>query len=256
MRPFIKFLVVLVLAVVGIMTIISVPQKKANSSNRTPVRYGDSENLLDQKLRNVAQQALDAINSTRTLTASHKLAGKGQHVFNNNLLKFHRKVLQDLLRDVGGYEQLNNLLQDLVIPLSKAQRDAIGKTMVVDFSSDEFYVDYNEDLYGEYARQLRMAVVAYLKAHTSVYENERNGAKENFQRVQFIANQIVKHDVYVDPMARDRWLQENKNRLQQYNNIREALMNMIQNILEVFKKMSENIKGFRERNNWNGDSDF
>ncbi|XP_048037481.1 uncharacterized protein LOC125262708 [Megalobrama amblycephala] len=172
-------------------------------------------NFERNQLQNAAQQALDAIGSTRRATASHELADRGQHVFNNNLLKFPRSVLEDLLKDVGGYEQLNNLIEDLK-PLSQTQQDAISNKMVAHFSQDELYVDYNAALYGEYVRQLRQALVEYLKAYTSDNGDNRRGIHEIRQQVRNIASEMANHDVYVDPMARNRWLLQNQDRAQVY----------------------------------------
>ncbi|XP_051763648.1 uncharacterized protein LOC127519991 isoform X2 [Ctenopharyngodon idella] len=202
------------------------------------------------QLQNAAQQALQAIGSTRTPTASNKLANRGQHVFNNNLLKFHRSVLQDLLKDVGGYEELNNLIEGLM-PLSQTQQNAISTTMVVHFSSNNEYVDYNAVVYGEYVGMLREALVAYLKACTSNNQGDKYKIQEKRSQVEFIANEMVNRNVFVDPMACDRWLKENQNGVQQFNDIRAALKNMIQNILKDFKEVSKKIKGFREKNNCN-----
>lgn len=100
-----------------------------NNGSQTCVK----KDSVEPRLREVAQKALDAIGSKHELIASKKRAARGQHVFNNGLLGFHRSVLQDLLRDVGGYdEQLENLVRDLVIPLTQTQQDAIS-TMVAHF---------------------------------------------------------------------------------------------------------------------------
>lgn len=84
--------------------------------------------------KNAARKALDAIGSNRTLSASNKQVKQGHHVFNKGLLKFHRSVLKDLLEDVGGCDELENLVKDLTIPLDQTERNAIS-TMVARFRS-------------------------------------------------------------------------------------------------------------------------
>ncbi|XP_048037241.1 uncharacterized protein LOC125262494 [Megalobrama amblycephala] len=210
-------------------------------------------NFKKDQLQNYAQQALKAIDSTRTPTASHVLAGKGQHVFNNNLLKFHRSVLEKLLKDLRGYDKhMKNLEKDLVIPLNEDHKKKIGTEMVVDFSPEDEYVDYNAVVYGAYVEKLREALVEYLKADTSDNDDERNRIKT---QVELITNNMVNLDVYVDPMACDHLLKKkqkkNQNMKQKYYEIRGALRNMFQNILQDFKKVSEKIKDLYETNNWN-----
>ncbi|KAK9968782.1 hypothetical protein ABG768_003090 [Culter alburnus] len=244
MTPTLKLMLALatVLGVV-VTTVNSMPPKSQNL-----ICDGNFEK---DQLQNAAQNALNAIGSKRTLTASHELAGKGQHVFNNNLLKFHRSVLQDLLKDVGGSEQLNNLMEGLM-PLSKDQQEAIGNKMVVKLSPKDGYVDYNADLYGAYVRELREALVAYLKGCTSNNQGDKYKLHEKRSRVQFIADEMVNRNVFVDPMACDHWLKKDQNKhAKQFYEIRAALKNMIQNILKDFKEVSKKIKGFREGNNCN-----
>ncbi|XP_056609716.1 uncharacterized protein LOC130426793 [Triplophysa dalaica] len=215
----------------------------------------DSNSVELQQLRRSYQDALNAIGSQRTLSSSEKRAARGQHVFNNGVLGFHRSVLQSLLGEEGGYdEQLENLMQDLVIPLSRTHQNAI-RTMVAHFRWNEFYVDYNADVFGEYVRHLRAQLVAYLRADTSVIFYERYGIQNIRQRVQSIATQMVNHVVYVDPMAAGRWLREHPGRAkaQLYNQVRRALENMFRNILQDFQKVSDKIRYFRLRNNWNWD---
>ena len=118
-------------------------------------------------------------------------------------------------------------------------------------SSDEFYVDYNADVFGEYVRELRKALVAYLKADTSPNQNDRYRIQETRRRIYSIAREMVNHEVYVDPMARDRWLNQNQNHRENYNLVRDALKEMFQNILQTFQKASDKIRVFRiTRNNW------
>ncbi|XDV54823.1 hypothetical protein PO909_023028 [Leuciscus waleckii] len=246
-----------------------------------------SNSKLESQLRNNAQEALRAIGSNRTLKASYERAKQGQHVFNKGLLKFHCSVLEDLLEDVGGYhEQLKNLVQDLMIPLNQSVNDSIS-TMVANFGSvcvcvcvcvaeldifvcyivfgvfylcrsdkDEFYVDFNACVFGEYVRQLRMKLVAYLKADTSPNEKDRYGIQKTRRRINSIAREMVDHVVYLDPMARDHWLNQNKNQNKRkeaeavYDLVKRALKEMFQNILQAFQKVSDKIRVFRMRNNW------
>ncbi|KAL0148270.1 hypothetical protein M9458_056416 [Cirrhinus mrigala] len=133
MLPIAKvFLVVAFFDVTAVFTTVftATPHKGHNSRIQKCVD-ADSVN----QLREAAQKALDAIGSTHVLSASDNKANRGQHVFNNGLLGFHRSVLQELLKEVGGYdEQLDNLMQDLIMPLNQTQQHAIS-TMVAYFGA-------------------------------------------------------------------------------------------------------------------------
>lgn len=247
MLPIAKAILALLAALGVVITI--------NSTLHKGQRSGTCNSVKIIALREAAQKALDDIHSKHKLSASYEKATRGQHVFNNGLLGFHRSVLQELLKKVGGYdEQLENLVRDLIIPLTQRQQNAIS-TMVAHFRSDESYVDYNADLYGEFVKQLRNKLVAYLKADTSVNQNEIYGINKIRKQVLSIATQMASHEVYVDPMARDRWLQQNQNQkdVELYNEVRDALREMFQNILQDFRNVSDKIRVFRLRDNWNSD---
>ncbi|KAL1279414.1 hypothetical protein QQF64_026087 [Cirrhinus molitorella] len=127
MLPVAKILLFLGAAILGGL-VISIP-KGQNSGTQVCV----DNNSGERQLREAAQRALNAINSTRRPSASYKRAARGQHVFNNGLLGFHRSVLQALLREVGGYdEQLENQMQYLIPPLNRNVQHAIS-TMVARF---------------------------------------------------------------------------------------------------------------------------
>nr|XP_055032894.1 uncharacterized protein LOC129421407 isoform X2 [Misgurnus anguillicaudatus] len=244
---------VLVMRVVGILLGLSICMIR-------PIEPIDNNDFIRNQLQNAAQNALRAIDSNAVLSASEHRAGRGQHVFNNGLLKFHEKVLDDLQKDLLKND--NNIIPDekmvllkqcLDIPLSTNVRKDIGD-MVVHFGEKDFYVDYNACVYGEYVKQLRQGIVELLKSYTAI-DCDRDEARNICQRVKLIAAKMVEHDVYVDPMARNHWLKQNKNlqqqRQQQYNQVRNELQNKFQNILRNFLEVANCIRDFRWTNTWN-----
>ncbi|KAL0148268.1 hypothetical protein M9458_056414 [Cirrhinus mrigala] len=95
--------------------------------------------------------------------------------------------------------------------------------------SEEFYVDYNADLFGEFVKVLRKALVAYLKADTSVNQNERYRIQTYRKDVRRIATEMANHTVYVDPMACNCWMQENHGNvtaIKLYDEVKDALEEM------------------------------
>nr|XP_055032174.1 uncharacterized protein LOC129420989 [Misgurnus anguillicaudatus]XP_055032175.1 uncharacterized protein LOC129420989 [Misgurnus anguillicaudatus] len=244
---------VLVMRVMGILLGLSVCMIR-------PIEPIDNNDFIRNQLQNAAQIALDAIGSNAVLYASEHRAERGQHVFNNGLLKFHEKVLDDLQKALLENdnilipdEKMKLLKQRLNITLSTDARKDIGD-MAVHFGEKDFYVDYNACVYGEYMKQLRQTIVELLKSSTAI-DCDRDEAMNICQRVKLIANMTVEHDVYVDPMARDHWLKQNKNlqqqRQQQYNQVRNELQNMFQNILINFREVYQTIHHFRRTYTWN-----
>ncbi|XP_051536058.1 uncharacterized protein LOC127430352 [Myxocyprinus asiaticus] len=224
--------------------------------SRSPDRSSDQDE--ERKLRDSAQKALKSIGLNLERQGSRRLAGRGQHVFNNGLLDIHRSVLQDLLSELRGYDQLDNLLQDVSAFFNQDERNAISN-MVAYFSLDEFYVDYNAEVFGVFVRELRRELVAYLKVYiyppqkdkyTSVSYNRDRALWRHIERVQHIVRMMVEHEVYVDTMARDRWLQSNTGCKDLYEKVRQAVDKMLKNIIQDFKKVADKIKLIYNNGNW------
>ncbi|XDV54827.1 hypothetical protein PO909_023032 [Leuciscus waleckii] len=98
--------------------------------------------------------------------------------------------------------------------------------------------------------ELRKALVAYLKAETSPNQNDRYRIHAIRQRINFIGSQMANLEVYVDPMARDRWLNQNQNHHMAYDLLNRASKEMFKNILQAFERASDKIRYFRGTNNW------
>ncbi len=129
-----------------------------------------------------------------------KRSKRGEHVFNNDILKFHSKMLTPKYLNQPRYNQpaVNELGRHTLTP--KTAED-IEKNMVVDFNQDDFYVNVNAVLYGVYCRALREGMLDVLrhKKPDDVTETER-------ERVNSVIDNMNKRQIYVDHMAKDKWI--------------------------------------------------
>ncbi len=114
---------------------------------------------------------------------------RGEHVFNNSILKFHFKVLTDFIQrhhidNLRGYnQQAMDTLGRHTLPQNTA--DDIQTNMVVHFGADEFYVNANGLLYGVYCRALRDAILAVLN-----HINPNDVTQEETRWVQFVIDNM------------------------------------------------------------------
>ncbi len=150
---------------------------------------------------------------------------RGEHVFNNNILKFHSKVLKKFIKihRIGNLKEHNQQamteLDGHTLPQNTA--DEIQKEMVVDFDKDEFYVNANAVLYGEYCRELTEAMLAVLR-----HRNPENVTCKEKQWVNFVIDYMNKYEIYVDHMAKVKWIDNKGTRRTRFERVRREVAHM------------------------------
>lgn len=150
---------------------------------------------------------------------------RGEHVFNNDILKFHSKVLTEFIQRYSianrrGYnQQAMNELGRHTLPQNTATD--IQTNMVVHFGQDEFYVNVNAVMYGEYCRALRGALLDVLR-----HINPGDVADEERQRVNDVIDNMNNLAIYVDHLAKVRWIGNNETRRARFEQVRREVANM------------------------------
>lgn len=152
-------------------------------------------------------------------------SGRGEHVFNNDILKFHLGVLTDFIQqrhinDIPGFnQQVMNELGRHTLPQNTA--NDIQNNMVVHFEVGDFYVNANGVIYGEYCRALRAALLAVLN-----HLNPADVPVELREDLNFIINNMNNLQVYVDDLAKERWINNIQNRLVRFEQVRGQVADM------------------------------
>ncbi|XP_042603920.1 uncharacterized protein LOC109080831 isoform X2 [Cyprinus carpio] len=150
---------------------------------------------------------------------------RGEHVFNNNILKFHSKVLTEFIQsqhidNLQGYDQqAMNELGRHTLPQNTATD--IQTNMVVHFREDEFYVNANAVFYGEYCRALREAMLVVLH-----HINPGDVADEERQRVNDVIDNMNNLAIYVDQLAKEKWIGNNATRRARFKQVRREVVTM------------------------------
>ncbi len=152
---------------------------------------------------------------------------RGEHVFNNDILKFHFKVLTNFIQshhitNLRGYNQHQEAVDELgkhTLPRNTATE--IQTNMVVDFDEDEFYMNANAVVYGVYCRALREGMLDVLH-----HINPDDVTEVKKQWVNYVIYHMNKLEIYVDEQARDRWIGNNATKHARFERVRREVAHM------------------------------
>ncbi|KAA0721374.1 hypothetical protein E1301_Tti021884 [Triplophysa tibetana] len=156
-----------------------------------------------------------------------KRSNRGEHVFNNDILKFHLKVLTEFKReqdidDRPGYLQVKEEVDALgKHTLSQNTAAEIQTNMVVHFGADEFYVNANTILYGEYCRALRDALLVVLR---NINPDDVTG--EQRERVNSVIDNMNNLEIFVDQLAKVSWIANKRDRQERFDRVKQDLVRM------------------------------
>ncbi len=152
---------------------------------------------------------------------------RGEHVFNNNILKFHSDVLKEFIQryhidELQGYNQHQQAVKELGRrTLPKNTETDIQTNMVVDFGADELYVNANAVLYGIFCSALREAMFNVLR-----HINPGEVKVDKKQRLNFVIYNMNYHEIYVDPLARDKWIANKVTNQARFERVRGEVAHM------------------------------
>ena len=140
---------------------------------------------------------------------------RGEHVINNNILKFFRSVVEDFMsRAMPGrsfeelvsrgkitpnmrvYESYNN-------PLTPPYQAAVQKELVAHM--DKSYIDANSVVYGVRVQQVRGMVVSYMLA---IYHDNHSQLPQMERHIIEQIEEFIAGEYFVDEYALKVWLTE------------------------------------------------
>ncbi len=154
-----------------------------------------------------------------------KRSRRGEHVFNNDILKFHSKVLTEFIQRYSitnrqGYnQQAMNELGRHTLPQNTAEE--IKTHMVVHFGEDELYVNANGVVYGVFCRALRDAILVVLG-----HINPGGVTVAEREKVNSLIDDMNNLQIYVDELARDRWIGNNATKRTRFEQVRGEVAHM------------------------------
>lgn len=209
--------------------IFSAPKGKPSQKPKNPLTQQKPEEILN-KVRNETLKKFDEFltkDDMKHITITEKRSGRGEHVINNDVLAFYRKSIQRFLTtrhanmlDLRARFNANPLWQDCDNPVPLAVKTAIMTEMVAHFDDTEIYINANALVYGTVTQVLHQRVQEYL--------NENNEAIR--QQVIHMVNYTNENEVYVDVVARLKWMGNSRQRQATFQNCRTEVTNMYERL--------------------------
>ncbi|KAM9450498.1 uncharacterized protein Hap1MRO34_021102 isoform 2-T3 [Clarias gariepinus] len=152
-------------------------------------------------------------------------AKRGEHVFNNGILKFHSKVLnafvEKYLYELQKYDgEALDEFKGHTLPQNTAKD--IGENMVVTISTDEFYVNVNALLYGTFSKALHRAMLSVLGC-----TKQCDVTVKDKLRVKTVVDIMNKYEIYVDHFAKAKWIANNG--VRRFEEVRGQVVTMYEN---------------------------
>ncbi|XP_028821483.1 uncharacterized protein LOC114773123 [Denticeps clupeoides] len=190
------------------------------------------------EIKNMIEEAFHRIDpdyqiDEKLLTDTGVRSRRGEHVINNNVLKFHTKILTE-----------RGIQRDVQCPLKRSIQNDIMYEMVAEFEPYELYINVNAVIYGFYCGVLRIALWKLLETTSKKKTVKSNAAVQNW-RIQMlrrteevnwrdeadciITNMNV-HQAYVDPFAKEKWTGNSRAKLRKFEAARESVAVMYQDI--------------------------
>ncbi|XP_028830308.1 uncharacterized protein LOC114786900 [Denticeps clupeoides] len=155
---------------------------------------------------------------------------RGEHVINNDVLKFHKKIENFLTNSC-----------DVQCPLDKSIQNDIMYEMVAEFELDEPYINVNSVIYRVYCGVLKFALFKLLEPNHhmmfSSFPAVQNWMRKMHRRTEEVnwrdeADRIITNmnacQAYVDPFAKVKWTGNSPDNLRKFEAARQSVAVMYQ----------------------------
>ncbi|XP_028830309.1 uncharacterized protein LOC114786901 [Denticeps clupeoides] len=187
------------------------------------------------KIKNMIEEAIHPIDpdyqiDEQLLKDAGVRSRRGEHVINNDVLKFHKKIDKFLTNS-----------RDVQCPLDKSIQNDIMYEMVAEFELDELYINVNSVIYGVYWGVLKIALWKLLHPNHyrkfSSFPAVHNWMREISRRTEEVnwkdeADRIITNmndcQAYVDPFAKVKWTRNSPDNLRKFEAARQSVAVMYQ----------------------------
>ena len=169
-------------------------------------------------------------------TTENERSKRGEHVINNNVLKFFRAIIKSFVRKVMPGQSFESLVSsgritpDMRVyqaynnPLIPSYTNAIRYELVA--KVDEAYVDANSVIYGERIEQLRGAVFTYMLA---IYEDSNSSLPKMERHIIEMVEEFIAANYYTDQLALSIWLTQGGTMVR-YEDVRREVNQMFRRV--------------------------
>ncbi|XP_028821470.1 uncharacterized protein LOC114773115 [Denticeps clupeoides] len=193
------------------------------------------------EIKNMIQEAFRRIDpdyqiGKQVLKDTGVRSERGEHVINNDVLKFHIKIEQKFLTE-------RRVQRDVECPLDEIIQNDIMYEMVAEFEPYELYINVNAVIYGFYCGVLRITLLMLLEPTSQMNSNPlpavQNWRIQMLRRTEEVnwrdeADRIITNmnacQAYVDPFAKVKWTGNSSAKLRKFEAARESVAVMYQDI--------------------------
>ncbi|XP_076843067.1 uncharacterized protein LOC143487783 [Brachyhypopomus gauderio] len=165
------------------------------------------ENITD-KVQEIIRLIKPDFAFNQPLKEELRRSNRGEHVFNNDILTFHKELLKDFFyKRQHAFNPNQDDIDTLINELGNHGLDnntvcEISTNMIVHFDEEEFYVNSNAVVYGIYCAELRNNLFLMFNPNIEIGDNVSN--------VNDIIDHMNDNEVYVDHFAKEKWIKEDK----------------------------------------------
>ncbi|XP_029431305.1 uncharacterized protein LOC115075199 [Rhinatrema bivittatum] len=204
-----------------------------------------------QSVQKLVDEKMGFLNLFGTIDASSleddkSRSGRGEHVFNNDILKLFRKMIDNLIE--MQYGQLTytfeRLVQEGLItrnlkiyqayyhPLPEQYKRAIETEMVVHLPENAFYINANGMIYGKYIGYLKAMVMFYLERQFQrlvllINRSDDVTYIQNYRRsICYMVQLINSREIYVDNVAKWYWVGGDAKKEARFQDVKSQIAQM------------------------------
>lgn len=197
-----------------------------HKKGKQPVESQAARQKKVQKVRDETLEKIRRINQNFAFPKNEaplddygKRSGRGEHVINNDVTRIYSKVVDDFMSRYHIPIMLN-----MACPLDNGTVNAIMNELVVHFNDDEFYINSNALIYGQYSWALKRVLTEFLMRES----------QESRDHVAFIVNHMNEVEAYVDEFAKVKWIGNQNAKRIRFETIRNEVAAMFSNWEQYF----------------------
>ncbi|XP_030078259.1 uncharacterized protein LOC115482532 [Microcaecilia unicolor] len=180
-----------------------------------------------------------------SLTDDKLRSKRGEHVFNNDILKIFKKMIDNLidthyvhlnynfecLVQKGFISRDSKIYQAYYHPLPKKYQEAIETEMVAQIPEKVFYINANSVIYGQYMKCFKAMISYYLDLQFSrlvLLDPKTKNANIVPQRsnIYYMIEMLNSREVYVDDVAKDYWIRGDPKREAHFQDVKSKVAQM------------------------------
>ena len=171
-------------------------------------------------------------------------AKRGEHVFNNNLLKLFRSIVEDFIsiqyQNKLNYQSLIKTAKGKVpvfeaceFPMDRKLMGLVSEELVAHMQHGKKIPDTNAEEYGIRIQELRCQVIILMQIlHVTMFidPSMKSDIPKQERVVDLIVEEMIGHGYYVDIAARDHWIKHQKGDMNLFDEVNQQVEGLLRRL--------------------------